>query len=626
MRQNVCERHLRFQNDTSLKLTDALEGLQLRTSIVEGKFFHTREGPTGRIVDPVYPGIIGLLLDELATRAGFTWRDSWALLREPQSGANETFTELLAWSAEFFDVSAFWWDNTVERLQLGLSFPDGYVDGSFILVGVESANVEESINLWAWLKPFDPSVWVLILITIFFSGCMYQLLEVIGNPNRYKGWRTKDSLGNNLFLSTLLFTQHFQFQPRTPASRLLAASMALWALLISSAYTANLASYFVAQNLPSGHISSIDDAIKSKTPLCIWGKAAIFEFVQKTYPDALLIPKDEDVQVYYALNTGECRYAVVYKNGFDEYARDKKTNPNCNLKQFGRTVQHVTSGFATVADSGRLCTNLIGDVLNIYFREMKADGFVDKVWAEHLARNRDIDCTAKEGKDNEASQRVAAEMAGTFIIHCAVAVVAILLAILTKYCPCLQESGHEKRISKASGLSSDDDYHQQVLAQQSGKSNDPDVNGFVGNDPGFDDGPDIHLPANYDRTPFQSRRSVMTNDPDPYGPAFNDPSTWDFQSPDLDLDVSSHTAELSGTLKRQESQADTILGMVQSSGMRHKSSNTLLAEWEEHTDPDGRTFYVNKTLGKVQWNHPLSTSTPGTNRSNSVRFKTKLKY
>jgi Ligand-gated ion channel len=332
VRQNVCDRYLRYLDDRS-SIRNALAGLQLHVGVRGSKFFNFRKGEGGsEIIDPMYPGVAGVLLDELAARAGFDWRQSYGIIRPPLVGTNQTYTDVLVWSTDFYDVSISWWDSTIERLKQGISFPEGFVDGSFIIVGVELLRQQEKINLWAWLRPFHWSVWLMIVITIFFSGCMYQLLENLGNSNRYKGRRTQDTFGNNLFLSTLLFTQHFQFQPRTPASRLFAASMALWALLISSAYTANLASYFVVQNKPTASISSIDDAIAASIPLCIWKGAAIHDFVKEQYPDALLIPKDEEIDVYHALNSGECRYGVAYRNGFDEFEKDKRTNPNCNLK------------------------------------------------------------------------------------------------------------------------------------------------------------------------------------------------------------------------------------------------------------------------------------------------------
>ena len=48
------------------------------------------------------PGIQAVLMDELARRAGFTWRDSFGVYVDPIN--NETWTELLDWATDSFVV------------------------------------------------------------------------------------------------------------------------------------------------------------------------------------------------------------------------------------------------------------------------------------------------------------------------------------------------------------------------------------------------------------------------------------------------------------------------------------------------------------------------------------------
>lgn len=58
------------------------------------------------------------MLDELARRARFTWRDSFAVFAEVPI-AGKTYTELLS----------------VNGMSLGVSFPEGWFDSSISLVG-----------------------------------------------------------------------------------------------------------------------------------------------------------------------------------------------------------------------------------------------------------------------------------------------------------------------------------------------------------------------------------------------------------------------------------------------------------------------------------------------------------
>lgn len=88
-----------------------------------------------------------MLMDELANSAGFTWRDSYGAYPGPGEGSNHTWTELLLWMTENFDISVEWWAKTLERLKLGVNFPEGWYDCSYILVGVDTGSDANQINL-----------------------------------------------------------------------------------------------------------------------------------------------------------------------------------------------------------------------------------------------------------------------------------------------------------------------------------------------------------------------------------------------------------------------------------------------------------------------------------------------
>ena len=47
-------------------------------------------------------GLTAELMDELARRAKFTWRDSFGIFRDP---GNETWTDVLVWGIDTYDVS-----------------------------------------------------------------------------------------------------------------------------------------------------------------------------------------------------------------------------------------------------------------------------------------------------------------------------------------------------------------------------------------------------------------------------------------------------------------------------------------------------------------------------------------
>ena len=97
-------------------MEDALEGLELPTVNVISQYFRLNE-ETGAL-DGDYPGLTSVLLDELARRAEFTWRDSYAVTSEPNIERRRNWTELLQWTAETYDVSLDWWAHSISRMHV----------------------------------------------------------------------------------------------------------------------------------------------------------------------------------------------------------------------------------------------------------------------------------------------------------------------------------------------------------------------------------------------------------------------------------------------------------------------------------------------------------------------------
>jgi hypothetical protein len=112
-RQNVAGRHDRSYNGT-FELRDALGGFEINSHSRSGEYFHLDDNGT---IDEEDPSLVADMLDELANRGSFTWRNSFAVTNGP--GENRTWTEL-AGGVEAYD---------------GIGFPEGFLDSSFILVG-----------------------------------------------------------------------------------------------------------------------------------------------------------------------------------------------------------------------------------------------------------------------------------------------------------------------------------------------------------------------------------------------------------------------------------------------------------------------------------------------------------
>ncbi|CAB9502840.1 receptor ionotropic, NMDA 1 [Seminavis robusta] len=482
-RQNVCQRYQRYDQG-QVELRQALDGIQLHVVVIPNTSFKLDNASK---IDSVNPGYNTLVLDELAKRAGFTWRDSFGITDFLPPDTNRTYSELIDWGTDYYDVFVGGFDKTLTRLQMGISFQEGIYDNSYILIGAatDASNTDSSINLWQWLEPFQAEVWICIVVTILASGVLYQILDVPtpkqtkrnhkrkptfnefrkqqgnkGSPNNtdhdaadalYEGAHT---MGDGIFLSSLLFTQHFQFVPRTAPSRLFSASMGLWALLISSNYTANLASFFVIENTPTLTIQSVEEAIQNGMPICIYANTASAEFVTSQYPQGIFVEViDEHKEMYRAIRNGDCAVGVSARSTFDLYRDQTSANPYCDMIWVGRAIKHVPGGFCVNGDSGKLCSSLINNVLNLHLVEMEIDGFLEDAWKEHTSKSHDQNCVAMMSSQTEeaSASRSLKEMAGTFLIHLVFAVAAILLMIVTRlydrYKQMSDESRQELRLS-----------------------------------------------------------------------------------------------------------------------------------------------------------------------------------
>ena len=227
-RQSVCERYDLFR-ENKLELRYALENMTLRPLMSIGEYFNYSQ-TTG--IPKTNPGLMADLLDKLAERAGFTWRQSFGVMESPATKENRTFTEALLWGVETYDVAINWWDLSVERMEKGVAYIEPWFDGSVVLIDrVDSLETSESVNLLNWLRPFEGSVWLLTVFTILMSGLVYQFLEYMCDERHERSF--SQWFSDNLYLSSLNFTQNFEYAPNSVSGRLFAVSMGIWALVMT---------------------------------------------------------------------------------------------------------------------------------------------------------------------------------------------------------------------------------------------------------------------------------------------------------------------------------------------------------------------------------------------------------
>jgi hypothetical protein len=491
-RTDMCKRaRLLFADE--IELPDALQGLDLSVVLTNYKdpgstpFFTLVDG----VIDENNPGLFALLMDEMAERAGFSWRDTYGVVDpiDAEVDGNRTWTDLLEWEVHTYDISMGKWDHSSDRMKREISFPEGWYDASTIVVeSITDQFEDKSLNYWSFLLPFTWGVWLLIILTVIGTGLMYYFLEKLNSAADERD--LEHQAGAAVFYSAITMTGHYEFRPQTHAARLLTFSLTLFALIVVAVYTANLVSFLVIRRTPVFEIESVKQAVLLRAPICVESKVQTDEYLTTTYPDAILVRKATPSDVFGALQNDECQIAAVPVSLFDVYQRNLDVNEDCSLSWQGRTEKIVPSGIATAVDTGILCSSLISYVLDFHLTQMKADGFLDRLWEEHLQKITDHDCdsssslaTAAGGSgvgdasaEDETYSLSASELAGVFIIHVILATLAILMAIWSFW-----------RTDKCRGPAemSDEDLREERVAKPKGSlqdfegSSDTDVTGSV---------------------------------------------------------------------------------------------------------------------------------------------------
>jgi hypothetical protein len=130
-----------------VELSKALQGLELAVGITDYSPEYMREyikfNAEGGL-DAETPGLFPTLLDELASRAGFTWRNSYGRVLPPYHPINEgrqingvpiSWDDVLIDAADRYDFVFAQWMQTLTRMQKGVGFATtGCFDASTILI------------------------------------------------------------------------------------------------------------------------------------------------------------------------------------------------------------------------------------------------------------------------------------------------------------------------------------------------------------------------------------------------------------------------------------------------------------------------------------------------------------
>lgn len=449
-RTNVCDRQ-RLVADGDVSLRNALQGLNLTVAMTnyagvpnENRFFALTDEGAIRETDP---GLFVVIMDEIARRAGFEWRHSFHAVTPP--GPGKSWTDLLVWETTHFDIAADYWARSVERMSKGVAFPHGWYDGSIVMAS--RAKVEnEPFDPKSFLVPFEYSVWFAILGAIVATGIAYFFLERLNNDADDRSLENKPFM--TVFIAALTFTGHFEFQPNSISSRLLSISWGFWAVIVTSAYTANLASFLVSQGKTVVRISTLEEALLTSTPLCVQRGAVVDNILTEKHPELKLVRKSTEEDMFLGLSLdwygggGGCGALLTNLGTYDIYASQLSTNSDCSLGSDKRVLLNLPAGYATAVDTAIKCSSLVNYVMDLHLQEMRAEKFIQTAWDNHVAKGSTMQCNdpnagtsasngaPKKDKNSSGSNSLSMkEMGGIFLAHFGLCLVAFMFALYQYY-------------------------------------------------------------------------------------------------------------------------------------------------------------------------------------------------
>ncbi|XP_056629206.1 glutamate receptor ionotropic, delta-2 isoform X1 [Triplophysa dalaica] len=263
---------------TDRKLENNMRGVVLRVvTVLEEPFVMVSENVLGK--PKKYQGFSIDVLDALANYLGFKYEiyvapDHKYGSQQADGTWNGLMGELVFKRA---DVGLSALTITPERESV-VDFTTRYMDYS---VGVLLRKAERTVDMFACLAPFDLSLWACIAGTVLLVGTLVYLLNWLNPPRLPMGSVSSTTLYNSMWFVYGSFVQQGGEVPYTTlATRMMMGFWWLFALIVISSYTANLAAFLTISRIENSIQSLQDLAKQTDLPYGTVLDSAVYEQVR----------------------------------------------------------------------------------------------------------------------------------------------------------------------------------------------------------------------------------------------------------------------------------------------------------------------------------------------------------
>jgi hypothetical protein len=209
----------------------------------------------------------------------------------------------------------------------------------------------------------------------------------------------------------------------------------LGCLVIGAAYTANLASFLVAEQFALGSVSSISEAVSSGHRICI-GVGGSTNQIKRDHPTADLLYSTSETQIYDNLRTGKCSFAIISQADLDQLSFSKTNNEDCSLAGVPTTTKELSISGGVVVLDDSACSIVIRQTIGLHLFEMASNGFIKDAWQKFYReiQKDGFSCVENSSGTDKQSQRLdEKDMGGIFVVHFGVSLVALVAAARTYF-------------------------------------------------------------------------------------------------------------------------------------------------------------------------------------------------
>ena len=163
------------------------------------------------------------------------------------------------------------------------------------------------------------------------------------------------------------------------------------------------------------------------------------------YPKMKRVSVSNEQDLYALMRDGQCKGSITFNQYWHQYLNKKVVNavegtPRCQIvSPAGSRILFGEGGFAVKADAGGKdgrCSSLVREVLDLHMNEMWHDGFVTKALESFFNAQSEIrpPCVSEGVAQSLSSDTTGVQgMAGTFIIHFACSILAVIVSLLARY-------------------------------------------------------------------------------------------------------------------------------------------------------------------------------------------------